>query len=74
MKSTDFIVARSDLHDCKFIETPLPDVPALTDEALLVKVDRFALTANNITYALTGDLLKYWHLFPAPEGFGIIPV
>src|SRR5580692_1272696 len=25
MKSTDFIVARSDLRDCKFIETPLPD-------------------------------------------------
>ena len=25
MKSTDFIVARDDLQQCKFIETELPD-------------------------------------------------
>jgi hypothetical protein len=74
MKSTDFIVARNDLHDCKFIETHLPDAAALPDEALLIKVDRFAFTANNITYAQLGDLLKYWQLFPAPDGFGNIPV
>jgi Protein of unknown function (DUF2855) len=74
MTSTDFIVARHDLQDCKFIETKLPDVKALPDEALLVKVDRFAFTANNITYATLGDQLKYWQLFPAPDGFGIIPV
>jgi hypothetical protein len=74
MKSTDFIVARDDLQQCKFVETPLPDAAALPDEALLVKVDRFALTANNITYAVAGDLLKYWELFPAPGNFGNIPV
>ena len=74
MKSTDFIVARNDLQDCKFIETELPDTAALPVEALLIKIDRFAFTANNITYALTGDQLKYWHLFPAPENFGNIPV
>ena len=33
---------------------------ALPDDALLIKVDRFALTANNITYAVLGDQLKYW--------------
>jgi Protein of unknown function (DUF2855) len=74
MNSTDFIVARRDFQECKFIQTRLPDVDALPDEALLVKVDRFAFTANNITYATLGDQLKYWQLFPAPEGFGNIPV
>jgi uncharacterized protein DUF2855 len=74
MTSTGFIVARHDLQDCKFIETKLPDAKALPDDALLVKVDRFAFTANNITYATLGDQLKYWQLFPAPDGFGIIPV
>ena len=73
MKSTDFIVARRDLRDCKFVETPLT-AGALPDEALLVKIDRFAFTANNITYAMLGDQLKYWQLFPAPENFGKIPV
>jgi hypothetical protein len=74
MNATDFVVARDDLQQCKFIDTRLPDTAALPDEALLVKVERFALTANNITYAATGDELKYWQLFPAPKGFGNIPV
>src|ERR1700691_238167 len=74
MNSTDFIVARDDLHDCQFIETRLPDAASLPGEALLIKIDRFAFTANNITYATLGDLLKYWQLFPAPEGFGNVPV
>ena len=55
MKATDFIVARNDLQQCKLIETQLPDAAALPDDALLVKVDRFAFTANNITYAVLGD-------------------
>src|ERR1700680_1738920 len=74
MNATDFIVARDNLQECKFIETRLPEVNSLPAEALLVKVDRFAFTANNITYATLGDQLKYWQLFPAPEGFGNIPV
>ena len=74
MKSTDFVVARHDLQQCKFIETSLPGAADLPDEALLIKIDRFAFTANNITYAVLGDQLKYWQLFPAPENFGNIPV
>jgi Protein of unknown function (DUF2855) len=74
MKSTDFVVARNDLNQCKFIERALPDAAALPGETLLVKVTSFALTANNITYAVVGDELKYWQLFPAPEGFGNVPV
>jgi hypothetical protein len=73
MHSTDFIVARDDLAQCKFIETMLPEPAQLPQDALLVRVDRFAITANNITYAALGDELKYWQLFPAPKGFGIIP-
>ena len=59
----------------RLIETALPDCRrAVRTDALLVKVDRFAFTANNITYAVLGDELKYWQLFPAPQGFGNIPV
>src|ERR1700687_3582786 len=74
MKSTDFVVARDDLQQCKMIETQLPDAAALPDEALLIKIDRVPFTANNITYAVLVDQLKYWQLFPAPENFGNIPV
>ncbi len=74
MNSTDFVVARDDLQQCQLIETQLPDADALPADALLVQVDRFAFTANNITYAVLGDQLNYWQLFPAPRGFGNIPV
>lgn len=74
MQSTDFVVARNDLQQSKIVETQLPDAASLPDDALLVKVTRFALTANNITYAVLGDQLKYWQLFPAPKDFGNVPV
>ena len=74
MQATDFVVARHDLKQWRVIETLLPDADRLPAEALLVKVDRFAFTANNITYAMLGDALKYWQLFPAPKEFGNIPV
>jgi hypothetical protein len=43
-----------------------------------VKIDRFAFTANNITYAVVGDQFGYWQFFP-PTGdevkdWGILPV
>src|SRR4249920_98606 len=74
MHSTDFVVARDDLQQSKVIDTQLPDAANLPDDALLVKVTKFAFTANNITYAVLGDQLKYWQLFPAPKDFGNIPV
>src|SRR5438046_912667 len=74
MTTIDFVVAKDDIDQCKMIATELPGADALPPDALLIKVDRFAFTANNITYAVLGDQLKYWQLFPAPEKFGNIPV
>jgi hypothetical protein len=74
MIGTQFIVRRDDLQSCALRESALPGPDELPDEGLLLKVERFAFTANNITYALLGDQLNYWQLFPAPSGFGNIPV
>ena len=46
---------------------------ALGDNEVLFKVDRLALTSNNISYAAAGDSLGYWRFFPAAEGWGRIP-
>lgn len=48
--------------------------PALGEGEILVKVDRFALTANNITYGVVGEKIGYWKFFPSEEGWGVIPV
>lgn len=49
--------------------------PPLAPGAARLKLDLFALTANNITYAALGEgVLGYWDFFPAPEGCGKTPV
>jgi hypothetical protein len=68
----DFSVRRDDWRTCRFTDGRLPE--SLPEGHVLLRIDRFALTANNITYALTGDLLGYWSFFPADEGWGRLPV
>jgi len=46
----------------------------LEENEVLLKTDRFALTANNISYCVSGDMLGYWQFFPTEEGWGRVPV
>jgi hypothetical protein len=42
--------------------------------SLLLRIERFTLTSNNVTYARHGDALGYWTPFPAGEpGWGRVP-
>ncbi len=66
-----FEVQKSDWKQTRFVEGRLPE---LAPGQVLFRVDRFALTSNNISYALSGDLLGYWRFFPCEAGFGRIPV
>ncbi len=50
------------------------DIPKLQAGEILCRVDRFALSANNITYGVVGEKIGYWQFFPADEGWGVIPV
>jgi hypothetical protein len=40
---------------------------------VVMRIERFALTSNNISYALSGDFLDYWGFFPTEEGWGRLP-
>ncbi len=72
--STDLIVNKNKFSDAKFVETELPDAAELGAGQALLKVDEFAFTANNVTYAVAGESFGYWDFFPAEEGWGRIPV
>jgi hypothetical protein len=52
------------------------DLPTVLPEGhVRVAVRRVALTTNNVTYALFGERMQYWHFFPSGEaGWGIVPV
>lgn len=65
-----FEVRRADWSETRFVEGPVPE---LAPGQVLFRVDRFALTANNVSYALAGESLGYWRFFPAEGGFGRIP-
>jgi hypothetical protein len=67
----DFLVEKNDWSKVEIAESSRP---SLEEGDVLFAVDRFALTSNNISYAVAGDLLGYWKFFPAPEGMGRIPV
>jgi hypothetical protein len=64
---------RSRLDHTRVVSSPLE--PLAHGEALL-KIDRIAVTANNITYAAFGDVpsLRYWSFFPtADPAWGHMP-
>lgn len=64
-----------DLADITKIELDeVAQVPLKPGQARL-KIIRFALTANNVTYAAAGAVIGYWQFFPSGvEGQGIVPV
>jgi hypothetical protein len=67
----DFLVSRDDLRLIEVTEAPEPEpVPG----EVLLRVDKFGFSANNITYAALGEAMRYWDFFPAPSGWGRIPV
>jgi hypothetical protein len=52
----------------------IEDLP-LIEGQIKLRVNHFALTANNITYAAFGEAMNYWKFYPTGEaGWGIIPV
>ena len=61
----------------RIAETPDTELE-LENGDVLLKIDSFAYTANNITYAVAGDTLGYWQFFPAmgenTSRWGVIPV
>ena len=71
MTMTSLQVRRTAFAQTRIVESAVPEI---AEGQILAKVDKFALTANNVTYALAGDALGYWKFFPVEEPWGIVPV
>jgi hypothetical protein len=67
-------VLRQDLTQTRTVELPNPHTLTLLHGEAVIRVKRFGLTANNITYAVAGDTIGYWQFFPAEGDYGRIPV
>ncbi len=75
MTMTELLVSKSNLATTRISQVPHAPLQA---GQVRVRVDRFALTANNITYAAFGDAMHYWDFFPVQgddaAGWGRVPV
>jgi hypothetical protein len=67
-----FTVQRADLRQTGWLETA--DAP-LVEGQVRLRIDRFALTSNNVTYGAFGEAMHYWDFFPTGDATtGCIPV
>lgn len=75
MNTIDFLVRKDQLATVELRSAP--EQP-LHEGEVRVRIDRFALTSNNITYAAFGEAMNYWAFFPVEglddAGWGRIPV
>ncbi len=76
MTTTTVQVRQGQLATTRLVEAA--DTP-LADGQVRVRVDRFAFTSNNITYAAFGQAMQYWQFYPVPPdadgtAWGCIPV
>lgn len=70
----DFLVRKGALHETRVEPAPAAASVDLAAGQIIAAVDTFAFTANNITYAVFGEMMRYWDFYPAPDGWGRIPV
>lgn len=66
-----FEVNRQNFRDTRVSE---PAPAALESGQVRLDIERFAVTTNNITYAVAGDMLDYWGFFPVDQQWGRLPV
>lgn len=67
---TELWVNRKGFRDTKVVEyAPQP----LEDGQLRVSIDKMGLTSNNVSYAVSGDMIGYWKYFPAEGDWGKVP-
>ena len=72
MGTNTFVVDRKDLRSARWVHAERPALPA---GSVRLRIDSFALTSNNITYAAFGDAMRYWDFFPTGDALtGCIPV
>ena len=72
MNTLQILVRRDHLATARLRQIADTD---LAQGQVQVRIDSFALTSNNITYAAFGDAMNYWQFFPTGEdGWGMVPV
>jgi hypothetical protein len=70
MQIQELWVGRKDLRKSKVVER---EAAPLHDGEVRLAIDKFALTSNNVSYAISGEMIGYWKYFPAEGEWGKVP-
>lgn len=60
--------------DLRELRATAQAVPEVVPGQVLLRIERFALSANNVTYARLGQTMGYWQFYPSEPGWGVVPV
>lgn len=67
------LTRKDQLHESRLEDCQME--AKLSDGEVIIRLERFGLTTNNITYAAFGDAMEYWKFFPTgQEEWGHMPV
>lgn len=64
MITTELWVDMTNLRNTKVVQT---EAPELSEGDILVAIEKFAITANNVGYAVSGNIIGYWKYFPTDD-------
>ena len=64
MTATELWVDRTNFRNTRIVEASQPE---LGEGEIRVAIDKFAITSNNVGYAVSGDMIGYWQYFPTGE-------
>jgi len=71
----EFQIRKDNLNSKRVTESAAAPI---ADGQIRVSIEKFGLTANNITYAVAGESMGYWRFFPAVNDekgeWGVMPV
>ena len=72
---TQLQTLKTDLNQTRIVSRNSDEI---NEDEILLKIERFSFTANNVTYGVAGDTIGYWQFFPAIDdpdnSWGCIPV
>lgn len=64
-------IRRDAITETRIVER---DLPPLGAGEVRLRIESFAVTANNVTYAVVGDAFGYWNFFPGEGEWGVVPM
>lgn len=64
-------VRKTNIDKTRIFKEPL--LLELKENEVLIRINRQALTANNVSYAISGSALGYWDFFSVDEEWGRLP-